>query len=26
LSLEEQAKIRLWADKYVKGSRMYRGV
>ncbi|HBE22867.1 MAG TPA: gamma carbonic anhydrase family protein [Verrucomicrobiales bacterium] len=26
LSLEEQAKIRLWADKYVKGSRMYRGI
>jgi carbonic anhydrase/acetyltransferase-like protein (isoleucine patch superfamily) len=25
LSLEEQAKIRHWADKYVKGSRMYRG-
>ena len=25
LSLDEQAKIRLWADKYVKGSCMYRG-
>ena len=25
LSLEEQAKIKLWAEKYVKGSKMYRG-
>lgn len=25
LSLEEQAKIKLWAEKYVKGSRLYRG-